>query len=191
MRQLGLLMRSGPSKQDGALHDKRGGATRGLAFSDIAVLVRSSTSLRAYMRALESAGVPCIVRAGPDLFSQPEVLLVLGALGVTSGQDEFIGSEFNPKSMPNRIDEALGCNPKPEEVLKASARLLRQSGLAFDRNAEDRLLLAAEAIRRRVSEGYSYSPAQVACHARSAGLSHFQKHDPAGLPAAAVSFLAF
>jgi ATP-dependent DNA helicase UvrD/PcrA len=151
-----------PSEQEGALHDKKEGATRGLAFSDIAVLVRSSTSVRVYMRALETAGVPCVVRAGPDLFSQPEVLLMLGALGVTSGQPEFIGSEFNPKSMPNRIKEVLGCQPTPEDVLKASARLLRQSGLAFDRNSEDRLLLAAEAIRRRVSEGHSYAAAQVA-----------------------------
>jgi len=161
-----------PSEQEGALHDKKEGATRGLAFSDIAVLVRSSTSVRDYMRALESAGIPCVVRAGPDLFSQPEVLLMLGALGVTSGQEEFIGSEFNPKSMPNRIDEVLECEPKPAEVLKAAARLLRQSGLAFDRNAEDRLLLAAEALRRRVSEGHSYTQAQVA-GLRTPGLKHY------------------
>jgi DNA helicase II / ATP-dependent DNA helicase PcrA len=151
-----------PSEQEGALHDKKDGTARGLAFSDIAVLVRSSTSVRTYMRALESAGVPCVVRAGPDLFSQPEVLLMLGALGVTSGQDEFIGSEFNPKSMPNRIKEVLGCTPEPAAVLKAAARLLRQSGLSFDREAEDRLLLASEAIRRRVSDGHSYTPGQVA-----------------------------
>lgn len=149
-----------PSEQEGALHDKKEGATRGLAFSDVAVLVRSSTSVREYMRALESAGIPCVVRAGPDLFSQPEVLLLLGALGVTSRQDEFIGSEFNPKSMPNRVKDVLGCQPLPAEVLKSAARLLRQSGLAFDRNAEDRLLLAAEAIGRRI-EGHSYTSAQV------------------------------
>ncbi|WP_315729665.1 MULTISPECIES: ATP-dependent DNA helicase [unclassified Bradyrhizobium] len=151
-----------PSEQEGALHDKKDGASRGLAFSDIAVLVRSSTSVRDYMRALESAGVPCVVRAGPDLFSQPEILLMMGALGVTSGQEEFIGSEFNPKSMPNRIKEVLACKPQPPEVLKAAAKLLRQSGLSFDREAEDRLLLAAEAIYRRVSEGRSYTAAQVA-----------------------------
>lgn len=161
-----------PSEQEGAIHDKKDGAARGLAFSDIAVLVRSSTSVRTYMRALESAGIPCVVRAGPDLFSQPEVLLMLGALGVTSGQDEFIGSEFNPKSMPNRIKEVLGCAPKPPEVLKAAARLLRQSGLSFDRKAEDRLLLAAEAIRRRVVEGHSYTSAQVA-GLRTPGLRNY------------------
>jgi DNA helicase II / ATP-dependent DNA helicase PcrA len=151
-----------PSESEGALHDKKDGQTRGLAFSDIAVLVRSSTSVRTYMRALETAGVPSVVRAGPDLFSQPEVLLLLGALGVTARQEEFIGSEINPKSMPNRIKDVLGCDPKPAEVLKAAARLLRQSGLSFDRAAEDRLLLAAEAIGRRVNEGHSYTASQVA-----------------------------
>ena len=161
-----------PSEQEGALHDKRGGTTRGLAFSDVAVLVRSSTSVRDYMRALESAGIPCVVRAGPDLFSQPEVLLMLGALGVTSGQKEFIGSEYNPKSMPNRIKNVLGSGPEPAEVLKAAARLLRQSGLAFDRNAEDRLLLAAEVIGRRIAEGLSYTPTQVA-GLRTPGLKQY------------------
>jgi DNA helicase-2/ATP-dependent DNA helicase PcrA len=161
-----------PSEQEGALHDKKEGALRGLALSDIAVLVRSSTSVRAYMRALETAGIPSVVRAGPDLFSQPEVLLLLGALGITAGQEEFIGSEFNPKSVPNRIKEVLGCDPKPKAVLIASARLLRQSGLSFGRTAEDRLLLAAEAIRRRTSEGHSYSASQVA-GLRTPGLRDF------------------
>lgn len=151
-----------PSEQEGALHDKKDGAVRGLALSDIAVLVRSSTSVRDYMRALETAGIPCVVRAGPDLFSQPEILLMLGALGVTSGQEEFIGNEHNPKSIPNRIKDVLGCKPRPTDVIKAAARLLRQSGLSFDREAEDRLLLAAEAIHRRVAEGRSYTAAQVA-----------------------------
>ena len=136
-----------PSEQEGALHDKKEGATRGLALSDIAVLVRSSTSVREYMRALQSAGLACVVRAGPDLFSQPEILLLLGALGITAGQAEFIGSPIKPSSMPNRIKDVLGCDPKPEPVLRAAAKLLRQSGLTFDREAEDRLLLAAEALR--------------------------------------------
>jgi ATP-dependent DNA helicase UvrD/PcrA len=161
-----------PSEEEGALHDKKGGAKRGLALSDIAVLVRSSTSVRTYMQALESAGLACVVRAGPDLFSQPEVLLMLGALGVTAGLDEFIGSEINPKSMPNRIKNVLGCDPKPAIVLKTAARLMRQSGLSFARDAEDRLLLAAEAICRRISEGHSYSAAQVA-GLRTGGLREF------------------
>jgi DNA helicase II / ATP-dependent DNA helicase PcrA len=161
-----------PSEQEGALHDKREGAHRGLALSDVAVLVRSSTSVRSYMRALESAGLACVVRAGPDLFSQPEVLLLLGALGITAGQAEFIGSPIKSSSMPNRIRDVLGCDPKPDEVLKSAARLLRQSGLTFDRNAEDRLLFASEAIRRRISEGHFYSSNQVA-GLRSPGLRDF------------------
>lgn len=150
-----------PSEQEGALHDKREGTTRGLALSDIAILVRSSTSVREYMRALELAGLPCVVRAGPDLFSQPEVLLMLGALGISAGQEEFFGNPNNPKSMPNRIKDVLQCDPKPELVLKASARLLRQSGLTFDRDSEDRLLFAAEAIHRRVKSAQSYSSSQL------------------------------
>ena len=46
-----------PSEQEGALHDKKDGAHRGLALADIAVLVRSSTSVRTYMQALEAAGI--------------------------------------------------------------------------------------------------------------------------------------
>lgn len=151
-----------PSEQEGARHDKKDGKSRGLAFSDIAVLVRSSTSVRIYMRALESAGIPCVVRAGPDLFSQPEILLMLGALGVTSGQDEFIGNEHNAKSIPNRVRDVLNCDPKPQEILKAAAKLLRQSGLSFDREAEERLLFAAQAIHRRLEKKYSFKAAEVA-----------------------------
>lgn len=151
-----------PSEQEGALHDKKDGANRGLSLSDIAVLVRSSTDVRTYMEALESAGIPAVVRAGPDLFSQPEVLLFLAALAVTGGQKEFIGSEINPKSMPNRIKAVLGCVPNPETVLKESATLLRRSGLAFDRKTEDRLTFAAKAMHLRISEGKSFTNAQVA-----------------------------
>jgi ATP-dependent DNA helicase UvrD/PcrA len=150
-----------PSEQEGALHDKKDGAYRGLALSDIAVLVRSSTSVRVYMQALEAAGISSVVRAGPNLFSLPEVLLFLGALAITGGQKEFIGSEYNPKSMPRRIQEVLGCDPNPEIVLKSAARLLRQSGLTFDRTAEERLLFAARAIHRRTSEGHVFAPSQV------------------------------
>jgi DNA helicase-2/ATP-dependent DNA helicase PcrA len=129
------------------------------------------------MQALESAGLACVVRAGPDLFSEPEVLLLLGALGISAGQPEFIGSPIKSSNMPNRIRDMLGCDPKPEAVRKAAAKLLRQSGLTFDRSAKDRLLLASEAIRRRISEGHSYSPNQIA-GLRSpgfAGFSDFEK----------------
>lgn len=151
-----------PSEQEGARHDKKGGAHRGLVLSDIAVLVRSSTSVRTYMQALEAAGIPSVVRAGPDLFSQPEVLFLLAALAITSGQEEFFGSEINPKSLPNRIQAVLGCDPKPEAVLKASAKLLRRSGLTFDRTVEDRVMFAAQSMCRRISESFTFSANQVA-----------------------------
>jgi len=151
-----------PSEHEGARHDKKDGAQRGLALSDLAVLVRSSTDVRTYMQALEGAGIPCVVRAGPDLFSQPEVLFFIGALAITGGQGEFFGSEINPKSMPNRIQGVLGCDPKPESVLKESAKLLRRSGLMFDRTVEDRVLFAAQAMHRRMSEGVTLDAKQVA-----------------------------
>jgi hypothetical protein len=56
-----------PSEQEGALHDKKDGASRGLALSDIAVLVRSSTSVRTYMQALEAAGIARSLRWSVEL----------------------------------------------------------------------------------------------------------------------------
>jgi DNA helicase-2/ATP-dependent DNA helicase PcrA len=141
-----------PTEAEGALHDKKDGSHRGLTLSDVAVLVRSSTDVRTYMQALESAGVPCVVRAGPDLFSQPEVLLFMAALAITAGCEEFIGSPINPKSLPNRIQSVLGCAPRPDVVLREAARAIRRTGLSFDRNVEVRLLVAAQAIRSRVAE---------------------------------------
>ncbi len=151
-----------PSEHEGALHDKKAGAQRGVALADVAILVRSSTDVRTYMQALESAGIACVVRAGPDLFSQPEVLFFLAALAITAGLAAFFGSEHNPKSLPNRIRAVLGCDPSPEAVLKAAATLLRISGLAFDRSVEDRVLFASEAMHRRISESFSFSASAVA-----------------------------
>lgn len=150
-----------PTEAEGAIHDKKDGTKRGLTLSDVAVLVRSSTDVRTYMQALEAVGIPCVVRAGPDLFSQPEVLFFVSALAVSAGCEEFIGSPINPKSMPNRIASVLGCPPKPEPVLRAAATALRRTGLAFSRNVEDRVMLAAEAIRRRIDENKSLSASQA------------------------------
>jgi DNA helicase-2/ATP-dependent DNA helicase PcrA len=150
-----------PSEQDGASHDRRDGKLRGLALSDIALLVRSSTDVRTYMQALEAADIPCIVRAGPDLFSQPEVLFFLAAIALTGGVDEFYGSKFNPKSMPKRIEAILGCDPQPGLVLRAAAKLLRGSGLMMAKLVEDRVLFAAQAICARIAEDKSCSAAQV------------------------------
>ncbi len=150
-----------PSEAEGAQHDKRDGAHRGLVLSDVAVLVRSSTGVRTYMQALEAAGIPCVVRAGPDLFSQPEVLFLVAALAITAGRDEFIGSDINPKSLPNRIRSVLGCAPIPTVVLREAARALRRSGLSFDRNVEDRVLFGAQAMQRRIREGAILGADQV------------------------------
>lgn len=148
-----------PTETDGAMHDKKDGSYRGIAYSDVAVLVRSSTDVRVYMQALEDAGVPCIVRAGPDLFSQPEILLFLGALGVTAGYQQFFG--VNPKSLPQRIQSVLQCAPEPKVALKAAATAIRRAGLQFDREAEERLLLVSGAIHQRIANGAHLSAKQV------------------------------
>jgi DNA helicase-2/ATP-dependent DNA helicase PcrA len=163
-----------PSETEGARHDKKGGKFRGITLSDIAVLIRSSTDARTYMAALEASGIPCVVRAGPDLFSQPEVLFFLSALAITAGNDEFYGSPHNPKSLPNRIRSVLYCEPVAVKVLIESARMLRRSGLAFDRKTEDRVLYAARAIGRRIQEGASLSFDEVAVF-RNPSLREFLK----------------
>ena len=150
-----------PTETEGAEHDRRDGSIRGLALSDIAVLVRSSTDVRTYMSVLEDSGIPSIVRAGPDLFSQPEVLLFVGALAISAGVDEFYGSPHNPKSLPVRIRTVLGCTPNSDNVLRQAARFLRRSGLSFDREIEDRLLKAAEALKAKIQDGYVFRAEEV------------------------------
>jgi DNA helicase II / ATP-dependent DNA helicase PcrA len=120
-----------------------------------------TTDLRTYMQALEDSGIPCVVRAGPDLFSQPEVLLFIAALAITAGTEEFIGSEYNPKSLPKRIQTVLNCAPAPKAVLSASAKALRRTGLSLDRSVEDRISAAAEAIYRRISENRVFTKPEV------------------------------
>ena len=149
-----------PTEAQGALHDKRDGQHRGLALSDVAILVRSSTDVRTYMKVLEEAGIPSIVRAGPDLFSQPEVLFFVGAIGITAGIDEFYGSSIGNKSMPKRVSSVLQCDPKPEPVLRAAARQLRSSQLVLSRDAEDRTVLAATMIKDRI-DGKSFDSSQT------------------------------
>jgi len=141
-----------PTETDGAEHDRRDGTTRGLALSDIGVLVRSSTDVRIYMDTLESAGIPAIVRAGPDLFSQPEVLLFISILAISAGVYEFYGSPYNPKSLPERIKAVLGCTPDSENTYKHSARRLRMAGLSFDQEVEERLFKAAKSLRAKIVE---------------------------------------
>jgi len=162
-----------PTETEGALHDKKDGLARGLTLSDIAVLVRSSTDVRAYMNALEAAGIPCVVRAGPDLFSQPEVLFFISALATSAGGTEFFGSAYNPKSLPKRVESVLGCAPKVgqtpgsisvgvQTVLKEAAKALRQTGLPFDRKVEERVMFAAQAIFERIKGAKTFTATQVA-----------------------------
>jgi len=160
-----------PTEAQGALHDKRGGSHRGLTLSDVAILVRSSTDVRTYMRVLEKDGIPSIVRAGPDLFSQPEVLFFIGAVGISANIEEFIGSSIGNKSLPKRIEAVLACGPQPEPVLRAAARQLRSSQLALSREAEDRTVLAASMIRDRI-EGKSFHSTQTRV-LRTEGLRKF------------------
>ena len=172
-----------PSEAEGAVHDKKDGTKRGITLSDIAVLVRSSTDVRTYMQALEAAGIPCVVRAGPDLFSQPEVLFFVSALAISADCEMFWGATYNEKCLPNRIESVLGCPPEPttepnlkkvrsELALKAAARALRQTGLSFDRSVEDRVLAAAQAMARRIKDGQNLKAAQAAVF-RSPNLRDF------------------
>ncbi len=150
-----------PTEVEGAEHDRRDGSLRGLALSDIAVLVRSSTDVRTYMSALEDSRIPSIVRAGPDLFSQPEVLLFVGALAISAGVDEFYGSPHNPKSLPVRIRTVLGCSPDSDNVFRQAARVLRRSGLSFDHEIEERLLKAAEALKAKILDDSVFGAEEV------------------------------
>ncbi len=136
----------------GAFHDD-GDKARGLALSDIAILVRSGTNIRTYQDALRARGVPAVVRGGPDLFSQPEVLLFLGALALSAGMEVFYGLPEDPRSLPGRIRNVLDAGPTPEEVLPAALAELRARGLHVPVGTTDRLQLLCRAIQFRLSCG--------------------------------------
>ena len=133
----------------GAFHDE-GKSQRGLAFKDIAILVRSGTDIRTYQNALRERGIHPVVRGGPDLFSQPEVQLFLAALAICSGMDEFYGAANNPRSLPGRIRNVLGVEPIPEEIVPAAISELRRRGLLVPDGCVDRLLLLCRAIQHRL-----------------------------------------
>lgn len=143
----------------GARHDSSDG-DRGIALSDVAVLLRSSKDARTYMTALRQAGIPAVVRAGPDLFSQPEVLLVVGILGLSAGMAKFLGGKQS-SSLPNRIKDVLGCDPTPDEVIQAASAVLRAEGLTLEKDVEDRLLLGGALLRERMSNDKRIDPARL------------------------------
>ncbi len=146
----------------GARHNQWHNEDRGISLSDIAILLRSSTDARLYMQTLEANNIPAIFRAGPDLFSQPEVLLIISAYAVAAGIQVFFGSGWNPKSLPARIRNTLNCNPIPEEVLRASCIALRNAGLHLDDDLEDRLLRAVTYMHQRMADGISFGAGEVA-----------------------------
>ncbi len=146
---------------DGGRGAKHG--SRGIGYGDIAILLRSSTSARAFMKALQRKNIPAVFRAGPDLFSQPEVVLFVAALLGAAGKNDIPGSQWNPKSLPRRIRETLGCDPTVEKTIKAAARRLKWEGLTVADDAEHRLITAVHLFRRRLAEGeHSPSAADVA-----------------------------
>jgi DNA helicase-2/ATP-dependent DNA helicase PcrA len=147
-RTIGQLVKKEESEL-GAAHDTENGE-RGISFADVAVLLRSSNDARLYMTALERQGIPAIFRAGPDLFSQPEVLLFAAALARMAGIPQFLGASWG-NSLPARISSVLNCPPRPEDVIQAAARALRNRGLHLDGDLEDRLLLATELVRKRIA----------------------------------------
>lgn len=142
-----------PSNSEGAEHDQRGGSIRGLSLGDIGILVRSATDVRTYMEALEYQGIPAVVRAGPDLFSQPEVLFFIGLIAMTAGIDIFYGSPRNPRTLPGRINNVLGCPPNPDHVVQSAAQVLRGAGLALAPDVENRVIWAARALHQRIAGG--------------------------------------
>jgi len=137
-----------PDKKTGALHDTLED-NRGIALSDVAVLVRSSTHARAYMEALRRHGIPAVFRAGPDLFSQPEVLLFLGVLALCTETEEFWGD--NPQSIPARVQEVLGCRPEGREIIRNACRVLEEDGVPLAEGTADRLIAAATLLGRRLA----------------------------------------
>ena len=153
-----------PLNECGAFQDDREGP-RGLSHSDIAILVRSSTDVRSYQDALRARGIPAVVRGGPDLFSQPESLLVVSALAIAANVDAFYGNEDRHGSLPNRIRTALGSTGSPETVLRAAARAMQDRGIDLSDLHVRRLLTLAKAIRRRTRQdrGIDLTSDEVAC----------------------------
>ncbi len=156
-----------PDDDLGARQDDRGG-DRGISYSDIAILIRSSTDVHTYQTALRRIGIPSVVRAGPDLFSQPEVLLLLALLAEMVGVDQFFGSRFRPQSLPNRIMDVLGCGPTPAEIIPAACRILSDDGFPIPADAAGRLISLAQSIHHRIQEGGLIPFDTTAFHCREA-----------------------
>lgn len=137
----------GLETKTGVPHDVDDARHRGIGLSDIAVLLRSTTDARTYLDALEQSGIPAVVRGGPDLFQQPEVLLLLSALAIAAGIDGFYGGYGSLADIGTRV---LGTGPEPEPMLRASVRLLEAAGLPIEAGDGERLILAAREVQKRL-----------------------------------------
>ena len=142
---------------------------------------------------LEAAGVPSIVRAGPDLFSQPEVLFLVGALVLSAGGGDFYGSSFDPKSLPKQVRDVLDCDPNAEAVLKAAAQ--GDSGGRDWLSAETwkiALDFAAHALHERIANGKTWDRGQVGDLkiSRSAGILDLYPFTPPRFSTARLSHVA-
>lgn len=149
---------------NGASHDLRDGE-RGICYGDIAILVRSGTDIGNYQNALQDHGIPAVVRGGPDLFSQPESLLVLAAFAIASDVNSFMGNENRPGTLPHRIRSTLNVAAEAADVIPAAVAELRRKGLDISAGTSRRLVRLANAIRRRntLDRGITTGEEEIAC----------------------------
>lgn len=143
-----------PTTNEGAYHDTRSGV-RGISYSDIAVMVRSATDMRTYQEILQSNGIPVVVKSGPGLFAQAEILLALSALANCTDMVEFFGVATNNTSLPGKIRTTLGCSANVLEVMKTAIEHLRASGIPLQDNLFERLVTLTTAIRNRIEHGHT------------------------------------
>lgn len=135
------------SANTGAQHDDRT-ETRGIGLKDIAILLRSSTDVRIYMNSLRNKNVPFIVKAGPDLFSQSEILLFFACLAMTANLDQFMGH-----AITGILKNHLNINNfTPEDVIQAAGNDLVDRGI-LRQGVPDRLALFAKSLNHKLYEG--------------------------------------
>lgn len=140
-----------PSPDVGTVHDTPDGE-RGITYSDIAVLVRSSRDARTYMEALRDADIPAVVKAGPDLFKQPEILLFAAALSLSAGRDTFYGY-----ALSDRFEQILGVKDAGQKgtaqrVIRAAFEALAKERLHVSPDAADRVIRAASGMAARLAD---------------------------------------
>lgn len=138
----------------GAAHDDSEGE-RGVRHGDIAILLRNATQARVYGDALRRRNIPVVFR-GSDLFAQPEVLLIVGALAQVAGIEAFMG-----RALLAFIAESLDCPPDPESVIRSATAELRARHLPLAEDTADRLLLLANLLRARIYDGNAATTAQI------------------------------